>query len=136
MKNNYSVFLIDNNEIDNFINQRVLKNFSESITVFAFSSDTDALEYLQKNKITPQYILLSLNYPTTNDSDFFEQYEKLDFDNKNTSIYILSTLLLPSDIEKLNTDYKHIGYIEKPLSAEKWLRVMNTRRLKAEITPF
>lgn len=119
MENNRTVFLIDNNEIDNFIHQRVLTNFSDRIKVILFSNTSDALKYIEKNKIAPQYILQSMNYPASDNFGFLKQLEILNVNKENISICILSTLLLTTDIEKLKRDNNYIGYVEKPLTREK-----------------
>lgn len=133
MENNVTVLLIDNNEIDNFINKRVLENLSDRIRLYTFSKTSDALMYIDKNKIVPQYILLSMSYPATDNFDFIEQLEKININKENTSICIISTLLLPSDIERLKSDYNCINYVEKPLSVKKLMNIMNLGEFKVEI---
>ena len=98
-----------------------------------FSSGTEALEYLKKNKIVPRYILLGLNVPVGNGFDFLKQYEKLNFDKKDTSIYVLSTFLLPIDLEKLKKDYKYLNYIDKPLTVGKLHEAISLSYLDEEV---
>lgn len=126
---NSTVMLIEDNEIDNFINQRVLQNFSDTFQIASFSSSTDALEYLGKNKIAPQLILLNLHLPMNQSLEFFEYYEKLDIEKKNTSIYILSTLIFPQDLLLIKENKSCLGYIEKPLSMEKLFEQMRKKIL-------
>lgn len=133
MENNITVFLIDNNEIDNFIHQRVLENFSDHIRLFIFSNTSDALMYMNKNKIAPQFIFLSMNYPANDNFYFIKQLEELKLNKENTSICILSTLLLSSDIERIKIDYKFLNYIEKPLTVGKLHRVISLRHLEEEV---
>lgn len=66
---------------------------------------SDALKYIEKNKIAPQYILQSVNYPASDNFGFLKQLEILNVNKKNVTICILSTLLLPTDIEKLKNRY-------------------------------
>ena len=125
MKNNITVFLIDNNEIDNFIHHRVLKNFSDSLEVLIFSSGSDALEQLRKNRILPQFIFLNLHLPQNSGLKFLDAFEKMDIEKKQTSIYILSTMLFPCDMENLKNNTNYSGYIQKPLTAEKLISALD-----------
>lgn len=128
MKNNLSVFLIDNNEIDNFIHQRKLKNFSEDINVFTFQTATEALKCIQKNNKAPQLILLNLYLPLMNGFEFLEIYEKLDCEKMNTSIYILSTTIRPDDLRVIKKNVNCSGYIEKPFSMNKLFEQMDSKK--------
>lgn len=123
-----TVFLIDDNEIDNFVHQRVLKNFSDSIEVLIFSSGSDALEHLRKKRVSPQFIFLNLHLPVNNGLKFLDAFEKMDIEKKQTSIYILSTMLFPCDMENLVNNSNYSGYIQKPLTAEKLISALGENR--------
>ena len=123
-----TVFLIDDNEIDNFVHKRVLKNFSNSIEVLIFSSGSDALEHLRKKRISPQFIFLNLHLPVNDGLEFLDIFEKMDIEKKQTSIYILSTMLFPCDMENLLNNSNYSGYIQKPLTAEKLISVLGENR--------
>lgn len=134
MKRTKTVYLIDNNAIDIFITQRILEKYSDQFKLFTFSNSSEALDHITKSKISPHYILLSIGYPATEHISFLEQFEKLKIKKEITSIHILSTFVLPSDIEKIKGNYKQIGHIEKPLSIEKIDEILagnwNSRFLK------
>ena len=119
MKNKKTVFLIDNNAIDIFITERLLEKYSDSVKLFTFSNSSDALNLINKSKISPHYILLSIGYPATEHLAFLEGFEKLKIEKDKISIHVLSTLVLLSDIEKLKSGYRQIEHIEKPLSIQK-----------------
>lgn len=127
MENNITVFLIDNNEIDNFIHQKTFEKFSDHIKVLTFSSGIDALEYLRKNKVPPQLILLSMHLPMDGSCKFLEYYEKFDIEKKDTRIYILSALISPTDLDLIEKNTNCSGYIEKPLAVGKLLRLMEKK---------
>ena len=125
MKGTKTVFLIENNAIDIFITERLLEKFSDRVKLFTFSNSSDALNHITKSKISPHYILLSIGYPATEHLNFLERFEKLKIEKEKTSIHVLSTLVLSSDIEKIIGDHKQIGHIEKPLSIEKLLSIFD-----------
>ncbi len=125
MGNRKTVYLIENNAIDIFITERLLEKFSDRVKLFTFSNSSDALNHITINKIIPHYILISIGYPACNDLDFLHQFKKLKIEKEKTSIYVLSTLVLASDIKKVTRDHKQIGYIEKPLTVEKLSSILS-----------
>lgn len=127
---NSTIMLIDDNEIDIFINQRVLKNFSDTFQIVTFSNSTAALEYLSKNKALPKIILLDLHLIMNKSFEFLECYEKLNIEKKNTTVYVLSTFIFPSDLLLVNEDKNCAGYIEKPLSMQKLFEEMEKKAQK------
>ncbi|OFY87747.1 MAG: hypothetical protein A3F72_02585 [Bacteroidetes bacterium RIFCSPLOWO2_12_FULL_35_15] len=118
-----AVMLIDNNGNDNYIHQRILENFFDECKIVSFYSSTDALESLRKNKVVPQLIFLNLYLPENSGFEFMEAFEKMDIEKKRTAIYILSAFLFPFDIEMLKRKNNYFGYIEKPLTVEKLIRL-------------
>ena len=123
------VLLIDDNDIDNFINERMITttNFSESVVVK--SSAESALEYLKKNAESPeqlpQVIFLDLNMPVIDGFGFLSQYETLpDSIKKFSRIIVLSSSISPEDINRASTNQYVVKYINKPLN-EKYLDAVN-----------
>lgn len=115
--------LIDNNENDNYINRKILKNFFNECKIVAFSSGADALEYIREYKAAPKLIFLNLYLPENSGFEFWEAFEKMDIEKKRTAIYILSAFLFPFDIEMLKRKNNYFGYIEKPLTVERLIRL-------------
>ena len=124
---NSIIMLIEDNEIDNFINQRVLNNFSATIQILNFTNSSEALAYLRKNKPLPNLILLNLHIRMSMGFEFLECYEKLKIEKKNTSIYVLSTFFCPSDLRLVKENANCDGYIEKPLSMQKLFEEMEKK---------
>jgi CheY-like chemotaxis protein len=119
------VLLVDDNEIDNFINERIISSsgFSANVTV-KFSADA-ALEYLKEvandpGRI-PDVIFLDLNMPVKDGFGFLEDYNNIDDAVKaKAKVIVLSSSISPDDINRASVNPHVYKYLNKPLS-EKYL---------------
>lgn len=111
-----SVILIDNNCIDNFVNERILKMFGVK-NIIIFKSPISALSFLNKTSINYQVILIDINFPTINGFEFIDKYYKRKSKKKQVKIHILSSSINPSD--KTLAEERCIPFIEKPLTIKK-----------------
>ncbi len=122
------VLLVDDNEIDNFINERIISSsgFSANVTV-KFSADA-ALEYLKEvandpSRI-PDVIFLDLNMPVKDGFGFLEDYNNIDDAVKaKAKVIVLSSSISPDDINRASVNPHVYKYLNKPLS-EKYLEVI------------
>lgn len=110
------VLLIDNNEIDNFINRKVFEEFAKA-TILEFTSTTAALNYFKQADTVPELILLDIHFPVMDGFEFLREFEKLEIAKDTKGIFILSATLNPSEINYALQ--KCAGFIEKPLTREK-----------------
>lgn len=117
--------LIDDNEIDNFINQKMLEgtNFAEKI--FVFSSGKSALEYFKNiehdkkliNELMPEFIFLDINMPVIDGFQFLQEFHSISRKSETkTRICILTTSINPTDKVKSLEDQLVIDYLNKPLN--------------------
>jgi CheY-like chemotaxis protein len=123
------VLLIDDNDIDNFINERMIttNHFSSQVTVK--NSGEAALKYLRENaeneNFLPQIIFLDLNMPVMDGFAFLTEFETLPSKIKsNSKIVVLSSSISPEDINRASTNPLVMKYINKPLN-EKYLAAIN-----------
>ncbi|MFM7078817.1 MAG: response regulator [Bacteroidota bacterium] len=122
------VLLVDDNEIDNFINERIITSsgFSANVTV-KFSADA-ALEYLKEvsndpSRI-PDVIFLDLNMPVKDGFGFLEDYTNIDDAVKSKAkVIVLSSSISPDDINRASVNPHVYKYLNKPLS-EKYLEAI------------
>lgn len=123
-----NVLLVDDNEIDNFINERIILSSKFSENVVVKNSADSALKYLKEisgsDEKLPQFIFLDLNMPVKDGFGFLEDFEKLDEKIKKTAkVIVLSSSISPDDINKASTNPFVFKYINKPLS-DKYLEAI------------
>jgi CheY-like chemotaxis protein len=129
------VLLIDDNEIDNFINERIITSTNFSTEVIVRNSATLALdvvrEFFAKNDSSyyPEIIFLDLNMPVMDGFQFLVEFEKIVTDqninlDSKCKIIVLSSSISPADIDKASQNKYVIKYLNKPLS-EKYLNAVH-----------
>ena len=123
------VLLIDDNDIDNFINERMITTTDFARTVVVKSTAESALDYLKKNvassDLLPQIIFLDLNMPVMDGFGFLGEYEHMpDSVKKFCKVIVLSSSISPEDINRASTNPYVSKYINKPLN-EKYLDAIN-----------
>ena len=127
-----TALLIDENEIDNFINERMITscNFAEKVIVK--NSGPAALDYIKQvliNKETmPEIIFLDLNMPVMDGFGFLEEFDLIAKEyghiKDDCKVIVLSSSISPVDIDKASTNTYVYKYLNKPLS-EKYLGAIN-----------
>lgn len=124
------VMLVDDNETDNFISEKIIEMSGFADQVIAMESGTSALEYLESNsdKIEniPDVIFLDINMPFVDGFVFLYEFEKFVKSIKSKSkIVILSSSDNKRDIDRIIDNPHVINYIVKPLSPEALKKVEN-----------
>ncbi|MFT5618505.1 MAG: CheY-like chemotaxis protein [Arenicella sp.] len=117
------VLLVDDNDTDNFINNRIIEltNFAKRVVVK--SSGKSALEYLSDNKDNaselPDIIFLDINMPIVDGFVFLHEFESYPESVKGKcKVAILSSSDNKRDINKIiNNDYV-VKFITKPLTED------------------
>ncbi len=115
----YSTCLvIDDNYIDNLVTRRLLEltNFAENIILT--ESPADAIESLRNGDILPDVIFLDIRMPLMDGFEFMQEFEKLDINKKNIKVYLLSSSLDPSDIQRSSENEYITQLIHKPLTKQ------------------
>jgi CheY-like chemotaxis protein len=124
-----SVLLIDDNEIDNFINERMIISNDFAREVIVKEAASPALDYLKDpRKDKPQLIFLDLNMPIMDGFGFLEEFDKVAKANpslpEKTKIIVLSSSINPEDVDKASVNPYVYKYLNKPLSAD-YLKAIN-----------
>lgn len=103
-----SIMLINENENDLFINQKIIENINFDGHVLPFNTAMESLNYLkhidnvsaEHRKFVPDVILLDIHMPVMNCFSFLEEFNKLNiFKQKPVSAFILSCSLNSEDIK-------------------------------------
>ena len=108
--------LIDDNNLDHFINLKIIEraDFAENFVVTR--SPKDALKMLRDKFIIPDLIFFDIIMPDMNGFEFIKEYKKIGIDKKRTKIFILSSSINPTDIKKATDNDYITGYIFKTLT--------------------
>jgi len=120
-----TVLLIDDNDIDNFINERMITTSGFASKVIVKNSAEGALDYLRSaaGDVTqlPEIIFLDLNMPVMDGFGFLDAYDQLgDVVKERCHVVVLSSSISAEDINRASTNPYVTRYVNKPLS-EKYL---------------
>jgi CheY-like chemotaxis protein len=124
------VALIDDDEIVQFIGKKAIESTHLVNKIKTFSNGEEAITFLRSNSKDPdklpEIILLDLNMPVMDGFEFLEKYILLEpkLDRKIT-IYIVSSSMTPSDIERINQISEVSDYIIKPITKEKFEKIVH-----------
>lgn len=112
------IMLIDDNKVDNFFHQRVIKKYDASIQVIIKESGEEALAYLTGSREEdPDIIFLDINMPGMNGWEFIEAYKKLDSEIHNSNIVVMLTTSGNPDDQSIASTYGMISeFRTKPLT--------------------
>ena len=123
------ILLVDDDGSTNFLNYRIIKKLDITETIETAVNGDKAIQFITQfafhnNNNAPEVILLDLNMPGADGIDFLTAFKKMNLDNKaSVKIIILSTSSHPKDMLVINEEY--LGYITKPLTAEKLTKALN-----------
>ena len=118
------VMLVDDNEIDNMINQKMLESINFAEKYYVYTSGKSALDFLENlvgdssaADVIPDLILLDINMPLMDGFQFLEEFATLKTKIKNKiDIFMLTTSINPSDKERADTNGLINKFLTKPLT--------------------
>ncbi|TNE79042.1 MAG: response regulator [Bacteroidetes bacterium] len=109
------IILVDDNEIDLFLHEKLIKLAGISNHVDKFLSGKAALDYLQNT--TPDIILLDIQMPEMDGFEFLSFYDRFYSDREQeTRIFMVSSSLDFGDISKAKASPLVSEFIKKPLN--------------------
>lgn len=119
--------LIDDNEIDNLINQKMIEASGITNNVYIHTGAKSAIEFLRNlekldalaNEILPDIIFLDIDMPLMDGFQFLDEFETLSAKTKaKCRIVMLTSSINPQDMDK-SIGYSYVkSYLNKPLSHE------------------
>lgn len=123
----HAVMLIDDNEIDNLINQKMIEAANITDHIFTHTGAKSAIEFLKNLEkiegpavnVLPDIIFLDIDMPLMDGFQFLDEFEKLnDATKEKCNIVMLTSSINPQDVNK-SKKYTYVKkYINKPLTQE------------------
>ena len=117
--------LIDDNEIDNLINRKMIEASGITGHIYTHTGARGAIEFLKNieglgdlaKKVLPDVIFLDIDMPLMDGFQFLDEFEKLSNETKTKCrIVMLTSSINPQDVNK-SKKYVYVKkYINKPLS--------------------
>ncbi|MBC7391296.1 MAG: response regulator [Opitutaceae bacterium] len=123
------ILLVDDDNITNFLNVRLIKKLNLSTEIKIANNGHEALAYLKearsKQMTSPSLIFLDINMPLMNGLEFIDTYKNTKTWNKKPVIIVLSSSDNKSDINVLKSSNVISDILLKPLTEEKVLAVVD-----------
>lgn len=115
-----TVFLIDDNEVDLFVQKRFIEMKKFAGNIVTFTSPSKAFEALTDNPAqVPGILFLDLNMPMVNGFEFLEQIREYSQDLFNRlRVVVLSSSNNQMDRERAFAFSNVIRFIPKPLTSQ------------------
>lgn len=114
-----SVMLIDDDVINNYIAEKLIKKISPDIGVLMFSNAKDALdrlEHIKNNSGTyPEYVFLDLMMRPMDGWEFLDHFDALKLP-PSVKMVILSSSVFRHDMERAANHAVKNTFVSKPLS--------------------
>lgn len=127
-KKYHAVMLVDDNEIDNLINQKMIEASGICEHIFVHSGAKSAIEFLKNieklikgnvNLYLPELLFLDIDMPLMDGFQFLDEFEKLsDVIKNHCKIVMLTSSLNPQDMSKAKKNLNVLKYLNKPLTQD------------------
>jgi CheY-like chemotaxis protein len=117
-----SVLLVDDDYVNNFVTERLLKRTNIARTIKSVRNGEEALTFLSEEKNEcPELIFLDLNMPEMDGIHFLKYFRNMVLDKK-IKVIMLTGYVGPKQ-KKLLEELGFPNVIEKPLTEEKLQRL-------------
>ena len=117
-----TIFLIDDDDVFNYLHESVIKSLLPHAQVTVFKSGLDFLTYVQNNgsaSVNPEAVFLDIRMPDMDGFSLLEELEKWPVNPLNNSrVFMLSSTLDERDLEKARSFKSVTDFIGKPLTIE------------------
>lgn len=114
------VMLVDDNELDNFINSKVLEAQRFGSKVYIATSGRSALEFLNNLLVVgngfPEVIFVDINMPIMDGFQFLEQFRKISEKLGDPAIAVLTSSVSDDDRRRAYSVAPGCIFINKPLT--------------------
>jgi len=122
-----SALLIDDNDLDNFINQKIIESAHFAKDVYINSSARGAIEFLENlmktdsgSALIPEVLFVDINMAVMDGFQFVTYFEEKLMEGMSIipKIVILTSSLSPTDEERSKSFNTKVHFMRKPLTNE------------------
>lgn len=129
MKQIDTLYVIDDDDIYQFITKKLLEETGLVEEIKIFSNGKEALTLLEKAVVTknqiPSIILMDLTMPVMDGWEFLEHFQLIPSTIAQTiCVYVVSSSVDPKDLERARSFTEVTDYLVKPLSKQKLTQLM------------
>jgi len=129
------VTIIDDDPIFAFIEKKMLEETNLVNQIRIFNSGLKALDFIKlnayKRELLPDIILLDLKMPVMDGWQFLDAFLDLKHTlEKKITIYIVAYTLTETDIARINKINEVSDYIIKPMTKEKFKKILKALEAK------
>jgi CheY-like chemotaxis protein len=129
-RENRLILLIDDDNSFNEFHEKIIRGLEPDTRVISYTNPEKAVDFL-KNKhdnkgVAPNFIFMDINMPVLSGWEFIERIKLLPNSFfSSTIIYFVSTFPNPGDQLRINAEPLLKDWMEKPLSKEAFIDVLN-----------
>lgn len=139
MLQNYSICIIDDDEVYKFFMKRVLKIKRLAEDVMSFADGEEAYNFIYKNKKNPEklpdLIFLDINMPIMDGFQFMDEYAKIQPEiDKKIPIFMITSSIDPIDLEHSKKYAEITDFIIKPVKADVLKRIINSLNKSSKLS--
>lgn len=120
-KDPINLLLVDDDVINVYLIKKIVERTGYNVITTSKANGEEAIAYLynviKNNETFPNLILVDINMPILNGWEFIEEYQKMNTTYK-PSMYMLSSSIFDTDIEKSKLYDTVKGFISKPLGVD------------------
>jgi len=118
-----TVLLVDDDYVNNFVTERLLKRANIGKTIRSVRNGEEALTYLSEEKNDcPELIFLDINMPEMDGINFLKYFKKMVLD-KRIKVILLTGHVGPKQKKALE-ELGFCNLIEKPLTEQKLFKIL------------
>lgn len=127
--------LIDDSEIDLFVNQKFIEKSLGDVEILTFIRAKNALDHFialcehpnADHSFIPDFIFVDINMPEMDGFEFLDAFAKLKNEGfQNTKVYIVSSSTLLNEIFAADNHCICDGFISKPLTSESMQKLVDS----------